>query len=176
MAYPFIFSVFLSFFSYSTFLNFFHTFTKLQCLFLNVSRGTIFLPINVFFLYLSVNHFLFHVHFLSDVSRGTFPLYNIRLPALSIFCLSHKPFFLFMYVFFQTFHVEHYISLSTRFLLKCFTWNNLLFRFFRSDVSRGTSPFSFHVFPIKHNFFPSFRYSSVNYIGNWITEDSRLLS
>lgn len=145
MAYPFIFSVFLSFFSYSTFLSFFHTFTKLQCLFLNVSRGT-------------------------------FPLYNIRLPALSIFRLSHKPFFLFMYVFFQTFHVEHYISLSTRFLLKCFTWNNLLFRFFRSDVSRGTSPFSFHVFPIKHNFFPSFRYSSVNYIGNWITEDSRLLS
>ena len=121
MAYPFIFSVFLSFFSYSTFLSFFHTFTKLQCLFLNVSRGTFFLPINIFYLYLSVNHFLFHVHFLSDVSRGTFPLYNIRLPALSIFRLSHKPFFLFMYVFFQTFHVGHYISLSTRFLLKCFT-------------------------------------------------------
>ena len=163
MAYPFIFSAFLSFFSYSTFLSFFHTFTKLQCLFLNVSRGTIFLPINVFFLYLSVNHFLF-------------PLYNIRLLTLSIFRFSHKPVFLFIYVFFQMFHMEHYISLSTRFLLKCFMWNNLLFRFFRSDVSRGTSPFSFHVFPIKHNFFPSFRYSSVNYIGNWITEDSGLLS
>ena len=75
MAYPFIFSVFLSFFSYSTFLSFFHTFMKLQCLFLNVSRGTFFLPINIFYLYLSVNHSLVHVHFLSDVSRGTFPLY-----------------------------------------------------------------------------------------------------
>ena len=100
----------------------------------------------------------------------------IRLLTLSIFRFLHKLVFLFIYVFFQMFHVEHYISLSTRFLLKCFTWSNLLFRFFRSDISRGTSPFPFHVFHIKHNFFPSFRYSSVNYIGNWITEDSRLLS
>ena len=106
MAYPFVFSVFLSFFSYSTFLSFFHTFTKLQCLFLNVSRGTFFLPINIFYLYLSVNHFLVHIRFLLDVSHGT--LYF----ALNSF-------------FIKMFHVKQ--SALPIFSLWCFTWNIAIF-------------------------------------------------